>query len=102
MCVNLFSDNYDSEQCCAASAADHCGLCETSCQACNVCSGGQCALTCQQGLTNCSGTCVNLQTDLGNCGQCGAGCAAGQVCSGGKCALSCQAGLSVCNGTCVN
>ena len=50
----------------------------------------------------CSGTCVNLQTDLAHCGQCGTQCKAGEVCTAGKCALSCQSGLSVCSNTCVN
>jgi len=59
-------------------------------------------LSCQQGLTSCSGTCVNVSTDTYNCGACGTKCKAGYVCALGKCALSCQAGLTDCSSTCVN
>ena len=40
-------------------------------------------LTCQTGLTNCYGTCTNLQADYYNCGKCGAKCKAGQICATG-------------------
>ena len=67
-----------------------------------MCKAGKCALSCQAALTDCSGVCVNLNSDLANCGACKAACKAGQVCKGGKCALSCQAGLTNCGGVCVN
>jgi len=53
-------------------------------------------------LTNCSGTCVNLQKDNANCGSCANQCTTGQKCVAGKCALSCQTGLTNCSGMCVN
>jgi len=59
-------------------------------------------VSCQSGLVNCSGSCVNLSTNIYNCGKCGAACPAGQICSSGKCQLSCQAGLTNCSGSCVN
>ena len=59
-------------------------------------------LSCQSDLTDCSGVCVNLQTDLYHCGKCSAACKAGQVCSKGQCALWCQSGLTDCIGQCVN
>ena len=36
--------------------------------------------------TDCSGTCVDLQTDAANCGACGTKCTATQKCTAGKCA----------------
>ena len=63
---------------------------------------GACALSCQSGLTDCSGTCVNLQTDHYNCGKCAAKCAAGQLCAAGSCKLSCPSGQTPCGGVCVN
>src|SRR5262249_25804543 len=43
--------------------------------------------TCNNGLTNCSGACVDLLTDAANCGMCGHSCGA-QTCVGGLCALA--------------
>jgi hypothetical protein len=81
-----------------------------SCAGGDVCSNGTCALSCQAGLVNCSGTCVDPLTDRAFCGaknQCfgpdaGTVCAAGEVCSNGTCAVSCQAGLVDCGGKCVD
>ena len=67
-----------------------------------MCSAGKCALSCQTGLTDCSGTCVNLQTDLQNCGACATKCAAGQLCAAGKCYTPCKTGLTDCSGKCVD
>ena len=43
--------------------------------------GGDCA----NGYTNCSNSCVNLQTDQHNCGRCGNECTSGVACIQGKC-----------------
>jgi hypothetical protein len=51
---------------------------------------------CQAGLALCSGTCVNLQTNVGNCGTCDNACFAGQKCTNGNCL--CPAGTSLCCG----
>lgn len=40
---------------------------------------------CNPPLTDCSGTCVDLQTDEANCGTCGNACALGQTCQAGTC-----------------
>ena len=80
----------------------NCGVCKTACKSGEVCSAGKCALTCQSGLTDCSGTCVNLQADVSNCGKCAVTCKAGYLCTSGACALTCQSGLTNCSGTCVN
>jgi len=57
---------------------------------------------CTDGLSDCDGTCVNLQIDRAHCGICGTACNPGEVCAEGTCSLSCQAGLTDCNGTCVD
>jgi hypothetical protein len=83
------------------------------CAAGQVCNGGTCQLTCQQGLVDCNGTCVDPKTSGTHCGAtlaCGTGgvgvagtvCAAGNVCSAGTCQLTCQQGLIDCGGTCVD
>jgi len=56
--------------------------------ACNIddeCDGsGVCAGT-DVGLTDCSGTCVDLLTDADHCGGCSTACLTGEVCVGGSC-----------------
>jgi hypothetical protein len=55
----------------------------------HVCTlGGPCvagACTCAAPLTNCSGTCYNLQTDARHCGVCTTGCANFFGCCSGTC-----------------
>ncbi len=97
---------------CVATEVDpgNCGGCGVTCEAGEVCAGGQCALTCQQGLIECEGTCVDPQTSNAFCGasgscdgaDAGAICEAGTICSGGECAPTCQQGLLECGGTCVD
>lgn len=41
--------------------------------------------TCTGGLTNCSGKCVDLQTDNANCGQCDHPCDPGNRCKKAVC-----------------
>ncbi len=75
-----------------------------------VCDGaGTCALSCQSGLLNCAGECVNPATDRRFCGassdctgpNAGTACADGFICDGsGTCALTCQAGLRNVGGVC--
>ena len=81
---------------------EHCGECFASCDPGTVCSEGQCTVSCQNGLTECHGTCVNLATDNWDCGACGHECEAGKLCSAGSCELSCLEGLTECDGLCVN
>jgi 5'-nucleotidase len=65
-----------------------------------VCSNGDCALSCQGGLTECGDSCRDLQTDRQFCGGCTIACDPGEVCSRGDCSVSCQDGLTECNGGC--
>ena len=75
-----------------------------------LCSAGKCALSCQQGLVDCDGTCLDPSVSNQHCGaafdcvgnNAGVACLAGMVCSGGKCGLTCQDGLVDCGGTCVD
>lgn len=80
----------------------NCGTCGKSCSPGNVCSDGQCQLSCQVGLVECEGTCVSTSQDREHCGECGNACAQGEVCSGGHCLLFCQEGLTDCEGSCVD
>jgi hypothetical protein len=65
-----------------------------------TCDGAKCGSSCGAGLTNCSGACVNEQTDSSNCGACAKACTNGKVCSAGGCV--CPAGKHDCNGTCAD
>jgi hypothetical protein len=58
--------------------------------------------TCGAGTMDCSGTCINVNTDNANCGMCGKACAGDQTCQNGACA--CAAGRMQCSGatTCVD
>ncbi len=40
---------------------------------------------CSGGLTDCGGTCADLNTDNSNCGACGMPCGAGKTCQSGVC-----------------
>ncbi len=86
------------------------------CLAGNVCSAGACALTCQAGMVNCNGKCIDPRIDRVHCGaklncfgdNAGEVCDPGEVCSGGEtpiCSLSCQqtpVPLTNCGGICVD
>ncbi len=102
VCVDLITD------------AAHCGACGAACAADEVCSGAGCVpaggtvlVDCTtQGLTDCGGVCVDVDSDVANCGGCGVACAAGQSCGGGVCValpgLCAEQGLADCGGVCVD
>jgi hypothetical protein len=62
---------------------DHCGECDSMCDGGQICSGGSCE--CEDGLTDCEGSCRDLQTDPNSCGACFEDCEAGFTCAGGSC-----------------
>lgn len=99
---------------------EHCGAtadCEgpnagDACEPGFVCDGsGSCALSCQAGMVECDGSCIDPDTDRRYCGavddcsgtSAGQPCEPGYVCDGsGSCALSCQAGLLQCEDRCID
>lgn len=73
-----------------------CPDCGRHCRPGPRCWHGRC---CAEGLTNCAGACVDLDTSATDCGACGNACEAGAACSNGLC---CPAGQTNCGGTCVD
>ena len=61
---------------------EHCGDCNTACQAGEYCAGGHC---CSTGTEYCSGTCTDVLANASNCGKCGNACGTGMSCVGGTC-----------------
>lgn len=83
-----------------------------ACAAGHKCDGaGKCVLSCQAGLIDCDGTCIDPNTSDAFCGasgdcqgaNAGATCAPGYECDGaGKCALCCPSDFVECDGKCVD
>ena len=103
--------NPKTDQAHCGAGADCTAVPGQACAAGEVCNGaGVCELSCQVGLTNCGGKCIDPNTDFAHCGagaDCtavpGQACAAGEVCNGaGVCELSCQVGLINCGGKCID
>src|SRR5690606_12163229 len=70
-----------------------------------ACIAGTCEFVCRTGFDECSGSCVDTQTDVNNCGSCGTKCDAGDgapTCEAGKCTVACETGLSACGSECVD
>jgi hypothetical protein len=58
-------------------------------------------------MVECSGQCINPDTDEDYCGASGpclgyTTCTSGQICNGGMCVPNCQPGLVICYGKCVD
>jgi hypothetical protein len=81
----------------------NCGECDNACVDGEVCSLGQCGVSCLGGSIQCGDLCVNLNNDPAHCGECDSACAQGELCANGGCVLSCEdGGATECNGLCVN
>jgi hypothetical protein len=103
----------DRQHCGAVAGCDpDAGTAGTACPDDQVCSAGACRLSCQTGLVNCGGNCIDPLADRLHCGAvagcnqdagtAGAACNEGQVCNAGSCRLSCQTGLVNCGGKCID
>jgi hypothetical protein len=57
--------------------------------------------SCDDGLTQCDGSCVDTQSDAQHCGSCDIACAVDEICSMSDCELSCGS-LTDCGGLCVD
>jgi len=57
---------------------------------------------CGIGQTDCSGRCVDLQSDHDQCGACTTACGSEQFCAAGVCVDTCEAPLRPCGGACVD
>ncbi len=66
---------------------------------------------CDSGFSDCSGNCVDTQTDASHCGGCGNVCAGGRICVAGSCLVpaTCSDGIKNgnesdvdCGGSCAN
>jgi hypothetical protein len=82
----------------------HCGACDTACRNAEVCSNGRCQGSCDDGLTDCDGGCVDLTSDPAHCGGCTTACpvpAGGTAtCAGARCGIRCNAGYHACGAAC--
>ncbi len=60
-----------------------------------TCVDAKCGRKCNSGFTECSGNCIDIQTDINNCGGCGKKCNVANAinsCSSGKCTFTCNPG----------
>jgi hypothetical protein len=81
----------------------NCGACGNACPDGELCSLGQCGVSCLGGSIQCGELCVNLGNDPDHCGACDSACDQGQLCASGGCVLSCEdGGATECSGLCVN
>jgi hypothetical protein len=87
------------------SAHDDCGSCANACAANQVCDRGACGTSCGEGLTNCSGSCVDTTSDPGNCGACAKTCPVPvdgkAACAASACGIGCDPGFVPSGGACL-
>ena len=109
-CAGTCVDPWTSRILCGASGSCSGAEAGAVCGDGQVCSMGQCQLSCQGGLIDCNDTCVDPMSDRRFCGATGhcTGtrrgliCEDGEVCSSGRCVLSCPTSLLECAGTCID
>jgi hypothetical protein len=105
-CIDPKTDNAF----CGATGDCHGTSAGSACSAGHVCSNGSCALSCQSGLVDCNGKCIDPKADKTYCGattdcqgaNAGMVCGSGFACINGSCTASCQAGLVNCSNKCVD
>lgn len=87
-----------------AADPDHCGACDVSCGASEVCEAGVCAAGCSGGATECDRACVDTSSDPRHCGGCGVACGSGEACVAGRCegASACEPPRQMCGEACVD
>jgi hypothetical protein len=97
-CDGITCIDFDANATCGTSCADI-----VDCGAGQVCVNNACTANCGLVLTNCSGSCFDLQNDPAHCGTCTNACpAVGQSCNAGVCS-SCPVGPPAgCAGQCVD
>jgi hypothetical protein len=79
---------------------EHCGACDNTCDATEICVAGECSATCDDPRTLCDDTCTDLESDAANCGACGARCGRGTPCIRGTC--GCPDDSVSCLGSCID
>jgi hypothetical protein len=84
-----------------SSEHDNCGSCGHACTGHQVCSSGECESSCEPGLADCSGACVDLQTSVVHCGSCENACSSERTCIDGRCVRACGPGSEEVHGMCV-
>jgi hypothetical protein len=83
-CICTSATNCGTGFTCLPTGACGCNS-DSVCSAGRVCNHTSGRCVCATGQMQCSGACVNLQTDANNCGSCGMACASGQHCTAGVC-----------------
>jgi hypothetical protein len=58
--------------------------------------------SCPEGMTRCSGTCVDTTGNQAHCGACNHACGPEEACVDGECSAECPAGQTLCSGSCVD
>lgn len=80
---------------------EHCGRCNRTCEAGEICSEGRCVPgPCEGGETRCDGTCVDTSRHSDHCGDCDRPCRNDHSCIDGECVPDCDG--KICDGKCVD
>jgi hypothetical protein len=110
-CNGTCVDPNTSNTYCGASADCTGSNAGSACAGGSVCDGsGACALTCQDTMIACNGTCIDSSSNNNYCGatgdctgaNAGSACGSGYVCSGSACVVTCPGDEIDCNGQCID